>query len=165
MSNPHLKCGKCGASATHLTYEVDPFDKMPEIKCLKCGNRWPGGLKPVFVQSQEVDMRGTCLNCGRPNMSLNNGLCGTCIAAATKLIGEARMKALAEVKSRIQNGGLKRKPAGRLVEKEDKTIPQTIPSNNPEKSDISQNTMEKPLTFSVPDEIRIKVDVYLHIGN
>ena len=177
-----FRCGKCGSRM--LYRDNDVVNKDDRIACRKCGNRWPGGQKPVFVQSEEttegVDMRGTCLNCERPDMGLNNGLCGTCNAAATKLIGEARAQALAKVKERIQSGGLQRKPAGRLLQKEGKNIPQSIPPKNahnsvtsdvPAPSETTSNDVKKqeetpkqqPYSI-IPAEINLRIDVFLHFS-
>ena len=54
---------------------------------------------------------GKCANCGRGPMSVRGGLCGTCDKAAAGLTGQAREKALIDVKDKIDRGEVK--PRGR----------------------------------------------------
>jgi hypothetical protein len=80
------------------------------IACLKCGNRWPGGVAFYMDgkrEDEEMAARRECNNCRRVMQIVRDGLCGTCNHAAGDLEGEERQRALAAVKERIARGDVK----------------------------------------------------------
>jgi len=100
-----MKCGHCGAVEPNVyrsdLYHPD-FGFVREWSCMKCGSR--------DIQREEKDMakKGTCENCGRPNMALfkatgtDEMFCATCRNVTTVYSpGPGRDKALAETKERL----------------------------------------------------------------
>jgi len=78
---------------------------VPVVACLKCGHR--SGDKIVVATGDDENLgRGECDNCGRV-MLLHQDLCSTCGRAAQGLTGNARDKALAIIKARIEFGDVK----------------------------------------------------------
>jgi DNA-directed RNA polymerase subunit RPC12/RpoP len=139
--SPPYKCGKCGSRG--LWRDDDRLNNSSYIVCRICGNRYPGGNKPVFVEQipasaesgvmsalefapeavaqgilEQEETRvgmgdkmrkkkepktGTCPNCARSDMKLgSHDLCATCLQATVGRTGEAREKALAAAKEKIQ---------------------------------------------------------------
>ena len=102
--NRPFKCGKCGKRG--LYRDDDPINKVSHIVCPLCGNRWPGGPAPVRIEVKQEEVmgnkKGTCVNCGRPDMSIvGRGLCGTCYGVCVGRTGESLEKALADAKERL----------------------------------------------------------------
>lgn len=107
-------CPKCGSDA--LYRDDDTINGAFCIACMKCGARlYPGRVlemaKAVVIiteSKEEEDMkREPCTNCGREMVIISGGRCSTCFNASKGLIGEAKDKALAEIKARIENGEVK----------------------------------------------------------
>jgi predicted RNA-binding Zn-ribbon protein involved in translation (DUF1610 family) len=113
-------CPRCGSNA--LYRDDDTINGAFCVACMKCGTRlYPGRVLEmakadvIIKESKEEDMkRGLCANCGRERGIISGGRCSTCVNASKGLIGEAKDKALAEIKARIENGEVKtRGTAGR----------------------------------------------------
>ncbi len=141
-----VKCGKCGSGA--LYKDDDPVNKVRYIACMICGNRYPGGAKPVVVEKKkkaevsEMAKRGTCKNCQRKNQQIlsADGLCAGCYNARLRARrgGRDENEALKAAAERFQQDMEERLAGG--VEKTD------IPSvdANPSLDPISENHKDDP---------------------
>lgn len=135
------RCGQCGAGS--LYRNDDPVNRVAYIACIICGNRWPGGMAPVKTGesgkepegagesgkepkgAEDMNKRGNCLNCDRER-NLIAGLCHTCWQSAKGMTGEAREKALAATRARIEAGSA-RFEAARNNEGQQKEKPEPHP--------------------------------------
>jgi hypothetical protein len=112
------RCGKCGSGGL---YRDEDFEAgFVYIACTICGNRWPGGVKPVDGQKNQ-DIRpeikedamqnrtGPCANCKRVRTYQGGGHCFLCNRASKGLEGEERSAALAAIKEQIEKGGRPKK--------------------------------------------------------
>jgi DNA-directed RNA polymerase subunit RPC12/RpoP len=104
MKSPY-KCGQCGSKTLYL--DEDRVAGHRWIACMTCGNRYPGGKKPIRIEEAMGTRRGTCTNCGRENMVIANGAghCHTCYEAWKGKEGEALASALEAAKKRVNNPG------------------------------------------------------------
>lgn len=60
------------------------------------------------ITEEEINMKGTCENCERSDITIvSGGFCSTCLGAAKGKTGEAREKALAEIAEKIKKGEIK----------------------------------------------------------
>lgn len=100
---PPFKCGQCGAKA--LYRDDDIVNKLSWIACMTCGNRYPGGFKPIEIGEEDMaNKKGTCTNCERADLVIANakGHCSTCHGAGKGLEGEDLRIALVNTKFRIR---------------------------------------------------------------
>jgi DNA-directed RNA polymerase subunit RPC12/RpoP len=102
MKSPY-KCGQCGSKTLYL--DEDRVAGHRWIACMTCGNRYPGGKKPIRIEEAMGTRRGTCTNCGRENMVIANGAghCHTCYEAGKGKEGDALTAALKTAKKRVNN--------------------------------------------------------------
>ena len=120
------RCGKCGSGGLYL--DDDYMAGLVYVACKICGNRWPGGAKPVdgtepidgterkeqtgIEEGQDMSIKGPCRNCGRVLCIIADGCCFVCRQAGKGLAGEEKAAALAAVKAKIESGTM-RKGGGR----------------------------------------------------
>ena len=118
-----IVCGKCGSANIYEPQGVVPGDGQTghSLSCLKCGNtseskKYGFTIHPTTIHQErqgerKMAFKGDCSNCGRKDRPLckcNPPLCWTCQQAAQGKTGEERLRALAEVKEKIINGGVTR---------------------------------------------------------
>ena len=105
-----IVCGKCGSANIYEHQGVVPGDGQTghSLSCLKCGNT-SESKKYGFRTDKEMDMSssemGTCTNCGRTRLIIKNmDICFTCQKAAQGTRGDARVRALADIREKILAG-------------------------------------------------------------
>jgi hypothetical protein len=140
-----MNCGKCGASETHLYRDDDN-----STACYVCGHR---DYNIVCDKAdQEEDMKGPCRNCGREKTIVSDKLCSVCYAVAGGLSGDAKEKALTEIKRKILNGEIRTRGVKSSDEKPLKKVeikPRDLSYDPPQ---------EIPVTISLTIDVSVRVN-------
>jgi hypothetical protein len=152
-------CGKCGAGG--LFRDDDILAGLVYIACSICGNRWPGGAKPmdgatkqdgdmmphrVPIENKEgskMSITGACRNCGRLLTIIGNGCCWKCYQAGKGLEGEEKAAALASVKAKIESGVMKKGGGRRGHRKSAAAVSVVAPAGGVKKTKVEERAPEE----------------------
>ena len=160
---PH--CGKC--DSTMVYRDDDPVTRAKNIACLKCGNRWPGGVEFYMDEKREGNMKGKCRNCERVLTIVSDHCCYVCYHAGKGLEGEQKDAALEAAKKRIQSGGLmkvgrRRKSTDTDVERIVKEAPADL-----RRKALPPEIIERvpdPLPPGIPADIPLTIRLTIEVG-
>jgi len=182
-------CGKCGRSPVYR--EDDRLVGDFCLACPICGNRYYNsvGRKGVGVAPVRKDMastaiteiedhelkrkdddmtgNGICKNCGRERFLLG-GLCSMCSQAGRGLKGDAKEKALADVKEKIKSGqiqksGRKKKPIDFGLAGGDVNKFPILPDDLPGDPVIDVGKQDVIVPQDIPVRIRLMVEIAVRL--